>query len=60
MDQSVLQNPAPNVVALVRMCGKLFVVRRRGGRVRVEPAPRREHGPRTGTGVVVPFPALRR
>lgn len=39
MDQSVLRNPAPNVVALVRMCGKLFGVRRRGGRVRVEPAP---------------------
>lgn len=54
------RNAPPNVITLVRMCGKLFVVRRQGARVRVDPAPRRHREPPIASGVVVPFPARER
>lgn len=49
----------PNVVTLVRMCGRLYAVSRRGDRVAVRFIPKRARERPTRPGVVVPFPESR-
>ncbi|WP_427852894.1 hypothetical protein [Stenotrophomonas acidaminiphila] len=55
MDRSV-RNARPDVVTLVRMCGRLYAISRRGDRVAVRFIPKRERQRPTRPGVVVPFP----
>lgn len=45
-----------NVVEIVRVAGRLFVLRHVGGKVRVDKVEARRPGPVYGTGTVVPFP----
>lgn len=46
-----------NVVEIVRVAGRLFVLRHVGDKVRVDKVEARRPGPVYGTGTVVPFPA---
>lgn len=55
MDVSV-RNCPPNVITLVRMCGRLYAVSRCGDRVAVRFVPKRERTRPARPGVVVPFP----
>ncbi|MNM28141.1 hypothetical protein D3C81_386500 [compost metagenome] len=55
MDVSVRNYP-PNVITLVRMCGRLYAVSRAGSRVAVRLIQKRERKRPTRPGVVAPFP----
>jgi len=48
-----------NVVLLKRMCGRLYVISRRGDRAVVRFIPKRARERPTRPGVVVPFPERR-
>lgn len=55
MKSVVMRNQ--NVVEIVRVAGRLFVLRHVGDKVRVDKVEARRPGPVYGTGTVVPFPA---
>ena len=55
---SVRKNP-PNVVTLQRMCGRIYVISRRGDRVKARLVEPRKRERPTLPGVVVPFPGGR-
>jgi len=47
---------APNVLTLQRMCGRIYVISRRGDRVHARLVEPRKRERPTQTGDVVPFP----
>lgn len=50
------RNCPPNVVTLQRMCGRIYVISRRGDRVKARLIEPRKRERPTLPGVVVPFP----
>lgn len=50
---------APNVLTLQRMCGRIYVISRRGDRVHARLVEPRKRERPTQTGDVVPFPGGR-